>query len=362
MGFAVDFDWRHYIRIEGVGERDLETGALVLTQKNQAYLITRPSAESQIMAQLKQQEIIDAELDVASRLPGFREDLINGSVLAHGRLEEAKDLFGVEPPEDMRLVLEVGSSSDKTEFFSYDNRIVFSPYSLVKLNYIGDDSKEHPLTLLQAIVHEVGHYGDPKFSAEFEHTMRNQAYEKAVARLLKDFPERAEEYQQNRTIAGIDFSKIEQAKNFDVFDIELKATLGLDVISPYTPKDGETLRSAYERKFKSWEGDDVPQVVVQQYFRTVYNEEFKAIDEREMEYPIIDRTYAILSAVDPDLTKRAEYKAVKNDSLKDLSSFDDDYHERVTELLKERSVALSEAGADVLAPMPGHDHAPPVKP
>ena len=180
---------------------------------------------------------------------------------------------------------------------------------------------------------------------------------------MEAFPEYAEEYQQNKTIAGLDFGQIEQAENFAVFDKALEVTLGFNNIRAF-PSDGETLREAYERKFENSSGHDYSQEIIQQYFRTVYHEEFSAIDEREMEYPIIDRTYDILSEVYPDLVKRAEYEAVKNNNLEDIGPFDDGYHERVTELLKERSVAVSEGDAVDASPdaAPALDVAPPIKP
>ena len=167
----MEFDWRHYIRVQGVGERDPQSGALVLRQKFADIIARSPDLESKIMESLKQQEIIEAELDVASRLSGFREDVMNGSVLAHGRLEDAKNILGAEPREDARLVIEVGSSGGQTLFHPYDNSIVVNPHRFVGIDYIGDDGQQHPFTLLQVLVHEVGHYGDSKFSAEFEHGM-----------------------------------------------------------------------------------------------------------------------------------------------------------------------------------------------
>lgn len=358
-----EFDWRHYIRVEGPGERDPQSGALVLDAQFHKILERSPHAKEEVMAMLRQQEIVEAELDIAGQIPEFRENLIRGSVLSHSRLDGSSKLLGTEPPEDMRLVMEIGGSSDATQFAPYDNVVLISAYDLVKIQYTGEDLKQHPFTLLQAIVHEVGHYADPQNTVELEHERRGRAYQQSVGRLLKDFPEYAEEYKQHRTVAGLDFSKIEQADNVIVFDEAMKETLGLSRMDPNISYDGENLREAYERKFEGWDDSDLPQVLVQQYFSRVFEEESRSITERETEYPVMEQTYEALRAIYPDFPKRLGYESDRSNALEGISPFEEGYHERVTELFEAQSVAMAEA-AVVNAPnsAPSHDNVLPVKP
>ena len=308
------FDWRDYIKIDDANLSYFydESGQLKDRFDND---FDRPRAEA-----LKRViETVERTLDQLDDIPAVQELMERGIEAAHLRASELNEIYGDPLPTDARLNLSVSVDHGRTVFTWGTNEVHMNARQIADTSYRSTDGQTYPFSVQGALIDELHHWADLSLTAKRDFENHHGVLKGLVDKFLDDFPEYQEQYQKDGTIAGFDFSQVDDLTNGAELNAFIQSIHPWAQIRVWQDRiDQVGVKQAFEESYAVYK--DVPeygQLLVGAYITQMYDSESFDLRERLDELPAVE-THNKIIGESFGLPPRDGYNAIENNEIEML--------------------------------------------
>lgn len=298
MQGAILFNWRDYVKLEKLYQGYYDSYGRV-----KPNMVDRERSDREALRKIEQ------VMDQISHIPEVQEYLRAASKNAEMRFQQVHDMYGDSIPEDKRITIGLSRSpTQPADFRAGENRLHISPGALSSALFPVQGGGVAASSLQAATIHEFYHAADQSVSPLGDLIDKKNVAKDVIDKLLTDFPEFKNEYEDKGTIAGYQMRVLLGVKTFDEFEkAKNKISNGHKVGMGALDLEKQNLAAALLVRSDPNDPEDAKKFIVSNYFQLSFEKAYNSITEARYEIPAVNATNAIMAKFFPNEPQRDGY-------------------------------------------------------
>lgn len=292
------FDWRDHVKLESLYEGYYDSYGRV-----KPNMVDRERWDKEALHKIEQ------VMDQISHIPEIQEYLRAASKNAEIRFQQVHDMYGDAIPRDGRITIKLSRSvTQPAEFVGETNDLYISPEALSSVVFPVQGGGKAASSLQTAIIHELYHAADGTVSLVNEFIDKKNVAKHVIGKLLTDFPEFKNEYEDKGTIAGYQMQALLNAKTLNEFEkAKNKISNGHRVGIGALDLENQSLAMALLLRSDRNDPEDAKRFIVSNYFQLSFESAYDNTTEARYEIPSVNATNAIMARYFPNEPQREGY-------------------------------------------------------